>query len=196
MLSAFANYTGPGPKIVTDRLTLRPFERRELTERYVAWLNDPESVRYSEQRHHKHTLATCEAYYLSMQRSGNWFLAILHNDGTPVHVGNLSIVFDAPNATADMAILIGESAARGHGLGREAWQAVMEHLLMVKGIRKVTAGTMSSNAPMMAVACQCGMGEEGRRRRQFLFEDRTVDMVLFAKFHDEDALDSDRDGDE
>lgn len=32
------------------------FADRHLTERYVGWLNDPAVVRYSEQRHSRHTL--------------------------------------------------------------------------------------------------------------------------------------------
>ena len=47
----------------TERLTLTPFNtERHLTERYVAWLSDPDVVRYSEQRHRTHTLASCRHF--------------------------------------------------------------------------------------------------------------------------------------
>ena len=40
--------------IGTTRLQIIPFREEYLTERYVSWLNDPEVVRFSDQRHRQH----------------------------------------------------------------------------------------------------------------------------------------------
>ena len=111
------------PVLTTARIALRPFEHGDLIGRYVSWLNDPQTVRYSEQRHRRHTRATCESYWNAMGARGDWFLAIVRRAGEPRHIGSLSVAFDLPNGTADMAILIGAADARGEGLGLEAWTA-------------------------------------------------------------------------
>ena len=170
------------PVLTTKRLVLRPFERSDLTDRYVSWLNDPQAVRHSEQRHRRHTRATCETYRNAMEERGDWFLAMLLRNRVPHHVGNLSVTFDRPNRTADLAILIGEADARGQGLGLEAWSAVLGDLLGRAAIRKVTAGTMAENEAMIALARRSGMAEEGRRPRHFLVDGREVDLVSFARY--------------
>ncbi|MGE0254657.1 MAG: GNAT family N-acetyltransferase [Alphaproteobacteria bacterium] len=161
---------------------LEPFAERHFTARYVAWLNDPESVRYSEQRHRRHDAASCRAYVEAMRAGGHLLWAIVANEPRDGHVGNLSAHVDAPNRTADLAILLGEPAARGRGYGRAALSAACAWLLTEAGMRKVTAGTMAANHPFRAIARACGMHEEGRRQRQFLLDGAEIDLVMFARF--------------
>lgn len=167
--------------IHSRRLIIRPFAEADVTDRYVAWLNDPDTVRFSERRHFRHTARTCQAYLASVREKQDWFLAIVSNAG-PTHVGNISVSFDTPNVTADMAIMIGDPEARGKGYGLDAWSVVLDQLLGPAGIRKVTAGTLSANEQMLAVARKSGMVEEGRQRRQYLLDGEEVDRVLFARF--------------
>jgi len=65
------------PVLQTARLRMVPFSEAHLTTRYVGWLNDPEVVRYSEQRHQTHTIESCRSYLLSFS-------------GTPITSGPLS----------------------------------------------------------------------------------------------------------
>ncbi len=168
------------PTLVTARLRLVPFGPQHLTERYVAWLNDPAVVRYSENRHRRHTLESCARYADGMKTGGHPFWAVEWNGA---HIGNLTAYCDRPNRVADLAIMIGAPEARGHGLGLEAWCAALDHLLgPAGGQRKVTAGTMAANRPMLGVMAGSGMSEEGRRRAQFLLNGEPVDMVMAARF--------------
>jgi len=166
----------------TERLVIRLFEEGDLTDRYVSWLNDPETVRYSEQRHRHHTMESCARYFAAMQEKQDLFLAVLRKEDALAHIGNLSVVFDRQNLTASISIMIGDPGVRGCGYGSEAWLAVMDYLLGVRGIRKVTAGTMSVNKAMMGVARRAGMVEEGRQKRHFIYEGTEVDCVHFACF--------------
>ncbi len=166
--------------LTTPRLRIVTFSEKHLTARYVSWLNDPEVVRYSEQRHKRHTLESCRAYFESFEGTPNMFLAIeKKEDGK--HIGNINVYFDTPNNTADMGIIIGEKAEWGRGYASEAWNAVISHLLAT-GIRKITAGTMASNKAMLALMKKAGMVPDGTFNRQFLWEGDEIDMVHFAIF--------------
>lgn len=170
-------------KIETDRLLLEPFDlARHLTPRYVSWLNDPQVVRYSEQRHVRHTLASCRAYAESFQGTASFFWALQLKGAQPRHIGNLAAYVDPHNRIAELAILIGETAEGGRGLGTEAWRAALRHLLDGLGLRKVHAGTMAENAPMLRVFEKTGMAIECRRRRHYLLEGREIDLVFAAAF--------------
>ncbi len=159
-----------------------PFSEQHLTETYVGWLNDPEVVRYSEQRHRTHTLESCRAYARGFAGSGDSFLAV-EADGLG-HIGNLVVTRDAPNACADMSIMIGAPAARGQGYGTEAWGAVLKHLLKIEGLRKVTAGTMAANKGMVAVMRRTGMTIEATRPCQFLLDGEEIDLVMAGALAD------------
>lgn len=160
------------------------FAERHLTNRYVGWLNDPDVVRYSEQRHRAHTAESCRAYYASFADSSDQFLAIELGAGNDrlQHVGNMSVTLDVPNRVADVSIILGEKSVWGSGVGTRAWTAVVEHLLSAGGVRKVTAGTMSVNGPMLRLMQRSGMTIEAVRAKQFLWEGREVDLVLAARF--------------
>ena len=174
----------PTSTIAGARLRLVPFDpKQHLTNAYVGWLNDSEVVRYSEQRHRRHTIDSCRSYFESMRAGGHHFWAIERIDGdAPRHIGNLSATMDRANAAADLAIMIGDRTAWGHGFGREAWIAACEWLLGPGGARKVGAGTIAENHAMLAVFEAAGMTVEATRKGHFILDDRPVDAVYAARF--------------
>ena len=162
-------------RLVTNRLVLRPL--RVATPHHPAWLNDPEVVRYSEQRHFHHTLESCAAYVASFDFETTFIWAVIRDLD---HIGNISAAVDRFNDTADIGILIGERAAWGQGYGAEAWRAACDYMLT--RVRKVEAGTMGCNAGMLRVFEKTGMLIEGRRPGHFLVENEPVDLVMAARF--------------
>lgn len=159
-----------------------PFAERHLTARYAAWLNDPDVVRYSEQRHRRHDLASCAAYAASFAGGDDLFLAIEARNPALGHVGNLTVAIDTPNASADVSVMIGEPAARGTGIGSAAWCGIVDWLLGPGGMRRVTAGTMAANAPMLALIRKSAMTVDAVRPRAFLIDGAEMDLVLAARF--------------
>jgi len=170
-----------GMPLYSSRLYIQEFSEDLLTEQYVSWLNDPEVVKFSEQRHRVHTLESCTRYYHSIKCSENLFLSIFGKDSVFGHIGNITVTIDPWNLVADIAIIIGEKKAWGVGIGCEAWQLVMNYLLKSTKIRKVTAGTMSINQPMLNVMRSSGMNIECYREKYFLWEESEVDLVLAMK---------------
>ena len=165
--------------IETPRLTIMPFGPRHLTGRYIAWLNDPAVVRFSELRHRRHDRASCEAYFEAIARSDGFFCAIEEKSGGR-HVGNLSVAVDGRNGLADISILIGERSVWGQGVGLEAWSAVLHALLDREGFRKVTGGTVAPNRAMVRIMEKSGMRPDGRRAAHYLIEGEPVDVVHYA----------------
>jgi RimJ/RimL family protein N-acetyltransferase len=168
-------------RLQTPRLTLLPFREDMISDRYIGWLNDEAVVRYSEQRHRAHTRETCFAYVRSVDHV-NFHLWAIHEGSD--HIGNISAHRDRYNGTADVGILLGARQRHGTGLGSEAWSAVCDWLLAT-GVRKVTAGAMEANRPMLRVFAKTGMIEEARLQSQFVLGGRTVDGVLVARFRPE-----------
>jgi RimJ/RimL family protein N-acetyltransferase len=172
------------PLLQGARVRLRPFTAADISDAYVGWLNDPAVVRYSNQRFIRHTRASCASYFESFEGSANLFVSLrVAQPGEPeVAVGTLTAYRSLPHGTADVGILLGERAVWGQGIGLEAWQLLTDWLLTTPGLRKVTAGTLSCNRSMLAVAERSGMQREGIRRAQEIVDGVPADIVQFARF--------------
>lgn len=165
--------------ISTARLALRPLTK--ATPRQVAWLRDPEVVKFSEQRHMTPSLSAQLRYVNSF--AGQSHIWAIYFVGTGEHIGNLTATHDEPNNVADVGLLIGESKFWGKGLGKEAWQAATNWLISLDGgcIRKLEAGCMKTNTAMLKIIRSTGFVQEGERLNRFLVQGQPISSVLFGR---------------
>jgi len=159
-------------------ISLEKFSKKYLTNKYVAWLNDKKLMQYSENRHIRHTLKTCEKYYLSFKKTDNVLYAVLNNKKE--HVGNINAYIDPINKIADIGIIIGITS-RGYGF--LAWKEMIRILFSEKGIRKITAGAMEINEPMIKVFIKSGMKFEYKKKKNFIHNNQFVDLVGYSIFN-------------
>ena len=157
---------------------LDKFDERYLRQEYVGWLNDSELMKYSEQRHYSHTVASCSEYVDSFKGSENLLYAVI-DIKSKRHVGNINAYIDRFNQTADVGILI---AVGGCGYGISAWNQMLDRLFSPAfNIRKVNAGAMSENSGMIGIFEKSGMSHEYTKVRHFCFEQRLCDMKVYYK---------------
>lgn len=139
---------------------LVPFTPRHLTQKYVSWLNDGDLMRYSEQRHRKHTFDTCRRYIDGCDML--WAIE------APDYVGTVAVHIDMPNNLADVGILCSKS-----GNGKAAWEEALNKLTPRY---RVTAGHMETNVPMMKI-CERTMKPWYVVPDRFLVDGEKVDSV-------------------
>lgn len=168
-------------QLTSARLVLAPFNAGDISSRYVGWLNDPEVVRYSNQRFRRHDLKSSEAYLRSFEGGPNQFWSIrMAADG--VMIGTMTAYIALQHGTADIGLLVGERSVWNQGYGYEAWQRLMDYLLGEQMLRKITAGATSGNAGMIRIMERAGMHHEATRRQQEIVSGEPQDIVYFAKF--------------
>jgi RimJ/RimL family protein N-acetyltransferase len=173
------------------RVQLVPHRAGLVTDEQVAWLNDPEIVRWSEQRHQIHTLTSQHNYLNSFEGTSNliWLVQAWINDRPPlrsrslVDIGTITATIDRPNKYAELGILIGNKDVRGQGLGKEAWSLVMDYLFKVVGVQQIGCGCMGSNLPMVKLATQCGMDPVAILPARFYARDiqERIAAIFFSK---------------
>jgi [ribosomal protein S5]-alanine N-acetyltransferase len=169
----------PYPK-ETYRLILHPMlGMRDELATVVGWLNDPDVVRFSEQRHVRHDIQT-QLNYFNGLKQGDRYIGVYHDD---LLIGTLTAHIDSKNDVANVGIMMGEKRKWGQGFGIEAWTALCDELFL-EGIRKIEAGCMSINYRMMAICQHYGMVEEGRQDKHYLFQGGTADLVHWGKFNE------------
>lgn len=177
----------PSGLVLLDRIEgqqtlLESFAVEDISPQYVAWLNDPEVVRYSNQRFITHTTHSCTLYVNNFKGSlSKLFKIIRKSDATTI--GTITAYINQSHKTADMGILIGDRSSWGKGLGGDAWFALLNALLSLRQIRKVTAGTMDCNQSMIRIIQRSGMTFEAVRSKQELLDGKPQDILYFAKFN-------------
>ena len=159
-----------------------PFGADDITDDYIGWLNDPQVVRFSNQRFHRHSPETCQKYLSSFMGTNHWFLKIVDGqDG--LTIGTMTAYVSAHHRTVDMGILIGRRQVWGQGLGQDSWNTLMSWFLENKDVRKVTGGTMKANTAMVRIMEKSGMTLEAVRGGQELLEGKPQDLLYYAKFY-------------
>lgn len=167
------------PTIETPHLFLAPYRASMVSYRHIGWLNHKEGMKFSEQRHHVHTLESQHQYLNSFPIGSHIWLIIAR--GHSVHIGTITAHIDPFNRTANMGIMIGEFTYRGAGYGSEAWSKVME-FLWADGIEKIEAGMMLINEPMIKLCKKTGMVLEGVRPKHFLVDNKRIDLVQYGSW--------------
>ena len=160
---------------------MQTFGETDITNQYIGWLNDPVTMRFSNQRFSRHDQRSCKRYLATFADSPNLFFSV-RDKSTGNAVGTLTAYVSTVHGTADMGILIGESSAQGNGFGLDAWMTLMTHLQVQCNIRKVTAGTLACNTAMLRLAAKAGMVPDGQRKLQEVVDGVPQDVLYFAKF--------------
>lgn len=128
----------------------KKFTNKNITKKYLRWINNKELMKYSRQRHHTSNKSTVKRYIKSM--SNNWFLAVsIKKNKSFRHIGNISVYFDDKDMSASISILIGSVDFRNLGLGKVIWQEIMKRLSNFKEIKLIKAGTFYKNIPMIKI---------------------------------------------
>jgi [ribosomal protein S5]-alanine N-acetyltransferase len=164
-----------------EQVLLKPFCARDISSEYVDWLNDPEVVKYSNQRFTTHSIESCKAYLASFDGTPNRFIKIEQKDGGRF-VGTMTVYVSVPHRTVDVGILIGRPSLWGKGVGQDSWNTLLRWLLDQPSVRKVTAGAMRCNRAMVKIMERSGMAMEAVRPQQELLDGVPQDLVYYGIF--------------
>jgi len=166
------------------KVLLRKFSQSDIDNTYISWLNDPDVVRFSNQRFLEHDFESCLRYLVSFNGAENMFISVrCLSDGRSL--GTMTAYVANHHGTVDVGIMIGDKSAWGLGYGQDAWNTLTDWLLEQDGIRKVTAGTLACNTGMIKLMERSGMHHEATRKAQEVINSEAVDILYYARFYKE-----------
>ena len=145
-----------------ERIYLRPVEESDVNERYVHWLNDPETNRYMETKSMRWFKENILEYVQQMAGKADVvFMAICLMKGD-AHIGNIKLgPIDPTRKQADLSLFIGEKSLWGKGYGSEAIHTLTRHAFHTLGLSKLRAGCYVTNVASKRAFEKCGYEQEG-----------------------------------
>ena len=141
-------------------ITLKKFEKKNITKQYISWLNNKELMRYSRHKTVIFDKKLCENFYNEMKFKNNLFYAIYQNKK---HIGNAIAYLNLKNSSANLSIMVSVK-----GAGFQAWKKILE-LLSKKGIKRVFAGTNKNNLKMINVCLKSKMTVFSKTSRKIIY---------------------------
>ncbi|GJM17234.1 MAG: N-acetyltransferase [Thermodesulfobacteriota bacterium] len=165
---------------VDNKLVLAPFYSEHVTEEYVAWLNNPEVMRFTEAKWQPHTIQSSKEYIEKSNTSSTARLfRILYESN---HIGNIRLSsINHFHRKADIAIIIGATSARGQGLATQSINLVAEYAFTVLNLEKLTAGMYANNTASIKSFERSGFVIEATLKSHYCCEGKRVDGILFGK---------------
>lgn len=137
-------------KYNTKFILLKKFTSKNITTKYLHWLNNKNLMRYSRQKYYMHNIKSVKKYMKEMQ--DNLFLAIyIKKKINFIHVGNLSIYFNKKKRSASISILIGSTNYRNMGVGKIVWLKTINKLSKFEFLDVISAGTHYKNKGMIKI---------------------------------------------
>lgn len=173
-------------RIEGERLYLRDVRPEDVTERYRAWMNDPDVNRYLESRFTTHTLESLRAFVEERRRDpSTLFLAMIRKD-TGQHIGNIKLgPIDLHHEVAEIGLVVGERSAWGQGFATDAIAALSRYAFETLRLRRLTAGCYAPNMGSVRAFEKAGYQREGLKRQHYACEGGHVDGILLGRLRDE-----------
>ncbi len=169
-----------------ERVGLRALERSDLAGDYPKWLNDPEVSRFNSHGVFPHMRPELEAYIDSVTLRTDCLVLAIIDKSRDRHVGNVSLQsIDTVYRNAELAILLGDRASWGQGLGAEACALIVRHGFEALNLHRIYCGTAEGNLGMRGIAKRLGMTQEGVRRDALFLDGEYVDSIEYGVLRDE-----------
>jgi RimJ/RimL family protein N-acetyltransferase len=153
------------------------------TDRYVAWLNDPEVYKYLETGGN-YTIGMLRDYLASVVENKNMLFWAIHLKATGEHIGNIKIdPVNTRHGLGEYGILIGEQKTWGKGYAKEVSKLIIDYCFTKINLRKITLGVVEKNASAVSLYKSLGFEIEGVYKRHGLYGNEYLDILRMAVFN-------------
>lgn len=160
---------------------LRYLQESDVSERYLAWLSDPDTTRFLETKPGKVTLDELREFVRShVARSDSRIFGIFDNTDQR-HLGNVKLEpIVREHGRAVLGILVGDGESRGRGIGTEAVNLALNYAFSSLNLHRVSLGVISEHEAAIRCYQKAGFLIEGRNREAVFRDGVFVDSVTMS----------------
>lgn len=123
------------------RIYLRRLIKRDATEKYASWINDPEVNKYLDSK--KISIHELENYIWEKLHDPNCLFLGIFLKNNDEHIGNIKLDFNESKAT--LGILIGKKSLWDKGFGSEAIKLLISYAFEQRRLIEINLGVNKEN---------------------------------------------------
>ena len=158
-------------------LSLRPIT--EPSPNYIAWMNDPEVIRYLETRFQVHTRESLAQYIQEQNSNSNVVLRGIFFENA--HIGNIRLgPINWVHRHAEIGLVIAKTFW-GMGYGTEAIKLISDYAFDMLDLHKLIAGAYNVNVGSIRAFEKAGFEIEGRIRNMYHTREGRTGRIILGK---------------
>ncbi len=165
-------------------IELKELNVSDVSKEYVEWLNDFETVKYTEQRYKKNSRKDIENYVKNIKLSKISFLygIYLKNNNRDLHVGNIKLgPINFNHKSSYISYLIGNKSFKNQGIATQSIYLIINLAKKKFKLKKLFAGTYSINEASKRVLLKNKFKCEGKLRSSIVFKNKRYDSLIYGK---------------
>ena len=165
-------------------LILRQLEPKMITKDYIGWLNNSQTMMFTEQRFEKHTYLKVKKFVSNIKKSKTEFLygVFISNNSKKIHIGNIKLgPINFYHKYAFISYFIGNKDYLNRGYGKILIKNIARLAKNRFKLRKILAGTYANNTPSIKILKFNKFKLEGTIKKQFKFRNKYVDHLIYGK---------------
>ena len=167
-------------RLIGERTYLRPFEKTDLSDDYLDWMNDPSVINNILGATRPVTRATLERYLESLEADPSMVMFAACTIEDDLHIGNARIShIDMQNRRCRYGRIIGHPEYRGRGYGSDILIQLLRYGVHHLGMNRMWTAVASQNQGSIKSNEKVGMVKEGLLR-EFIWAN--------GQFHDAWAI--------
>ncbi len=145
------------------RFHLVPFREKDISEAYLAMLNDPKINRFLEVRFERQTVESTTPFVRSFYGNEEKYMWGIHSRENNVFVGTATLFqINRHHGSAMMGLMVGADSFWGKGASEEALKLIAQYSFETLKLRRLLGGTISTNHGMNFTFKRLGYRCEGR----------------------------------
>lgn len=159
---------------------IKQLTKSDVSENYINWLNDYDVVKYTEQRHFRHSYnSVCDFVEQKLVSEDSYLFGIFFKKN---HVGNIKLgPINFANKRSEISYFIGDKKFWGRGITTKTISFLSQIAKDRLDVVKLLAGTYECNIASINVLKKNGFKLEGRITKGVYFEKKRIDNLIFGK---------------
>ena len=140
---------------IYEEVQLRILQEKDVTDKYVNWMNDYEVVKFTEQHSFTHTKEMVNEFVTKKFNSKCDFLFGIYFNNN--HIGNIKLgPINTNNLISDISYFIGDKKLWGKGIASKALMSVIHFAFDTLKLEKINAGYYQEAVASEKLLSKCG----------------------------------------
>ncbi len=166
-------------KIKPKFIKLKILKSKNISKKYLLWLNDKEVTKHTDLIFEKHTYNSIKKYVSQMYKDKNNYLYGIFYQNK--HIGNMKVgPILKPHKTAYISYLIGDKNMWNKGIGTIIIKLIKKICKKKHKLIKINAGVSELHKPSQLVLLKNGFKFEGDFKKQIVFKNKRYSLLKYG----------------